>query len=80
MSFFRSHCALSLPLGTFDIDVSKLSEPPDSLRARNLAEDNVEQVKLELLTKGRVGARYQIILVIPPVRFSSFSLFFSFCS
>lgn len=53
------------------MDVSKLHKPPEYLRARDLAEDNVEQVKLELLTKGRVGARYQMILVIPPVCFLS---------
>lgn len=61
------HFRFIVDLGTFDFDVSKLAPPPDSLRARDLFEENVEQVKLELVTKGRVGARYQMILVIPPV-------------
>ena len=42
-------------------------DPPENLRARELDAHNVEAVKMELKTKGMLGARLDIICAAPPV-------------
>ena len=49
-----------------ELDVSKLNDPPESLRARELSREGVEQVKSELRVKGKVGSRLELICVVPP--------------
>ena len=49
------------------LDVSILEAPPENLRARELDAHNVEAVKMELKTKGMLGARLDIICAAPPV-------------
>ena len=64
----------------FTLDVSKLSEPPEELRARELHPANVEQVAKELASKTDVGARLEIIAVVPPVLLSFFLYLYFFVS
>ena len=49
------------------IDVSLLMPPPKHLRVRELSEENVNKVKEELRAKQDVGARLEIVCVVPPV-------------
>ena len=49
------------------IDVSLLFPPPKHLRVRELSEENVKKVKEELKAKQDVGARLEIVCVVPPV-------------
>ena len=63
-----------------ELDVSKLNEPPESLRARELSREGVEQVKSELRVKGKVGSRLELICVVPPVSLSSSLILFIFLS
>ena len=52
-----------------ELDLSILVEPPEDLRARELDAANVGAVKLELQTKGKLGAKLEIICAAPPVSF-----------
>jgi len=62
-------------LEPMDLDVSKLKEPPEDLRARELNRKNVDEVKKDLRVKGKVGARLELVCVVPPVRLSSWLIF-----
>ena len=62
-----------------ELDVSKLNEPPENLRARELNRENIDQVKKELTVKGKVGARLELICCVPPVPLIIMTDLFVFC-
>ena len=66
-------------LGYHTLDLEKLHPPPADLRVRELDNANVDRVMEELKAKGTVGARLEIVCVVPPVSLLSLSLGFSSC-